>query len=721
MLLTVHDFKQRVRTDLFDLAEDLAVETGRGGPDERDSWFNSLPVLADLFDGLDLASAHLFFSGKGHSSLEYRIPGSASYADVILLGDLDDRPSVVILELKHWSTRDDSPGPVEGLINRHDGLYPHPSDQVAGYVEFVRRSHSAVDPQTNVVGAAIFTRRDSVDAYRKPPNGTLTTAFPCFSIGGHGADIAQAKLFLSKNIKTPNPAFAQRFQTGEFRQDARSILSAARTILESQTEGLVLLDHQRFALARCMALLQDALAEHGTHHKLTLVVKGPPGSGKSVVALKLWAHAVEALRSVKGSKHFVTTSESQADNWERTVDDIHGNADWLARRASSFQPIKGNEFASLLKKHQVQSGGRTAWRETLTALKDVGVKYSSERRKNSCALTVVDEAHALMNPEHKEVDPFSGIHVEQGPIGYHIIRCSRVSVFFLDPEQGFRDKENTSIDDLKAWSKELDSVFLEVADLSGTQFRCAGSVEYVDWVDALLANEPMDALVAKARRWYLRPSVLSVRDAGETPSAPATRGLDFRIFDDPLQMENALRARRADGHEVRLLASFAREWRSKKLTSTRQVTDQDYDFDIPVETSSGWISWRKLWNLKEGGFGYTAFVQAPVGSAMYGDPLSQVGCPYVVRGFDYGYVGLLWLSDLRAIDGHLAPDPRHVHETQLKLTKAAARRGDPGAAERLDTAVKQAYRILLTRGLKGIYLWFEDEATRRHVEATLGG
>jgi uncharacterized protein len=530
----------------------------------------------------------------------------------------------------------------------------------------------------------------------------------------------QAQAFLSKNIKAPNPAFARRFEMGEFRQDSQSILSAARTILSSTTKGLVLLDYQRFALARCMALLQDALAEKDSHRKLTLVVKGPPGSGKSVVALNLWAHAVEILGQVIGSKHFVTTSESQADNWERTIDQIHGNSDWLARRASSFQPIRGNEYGALLAKHKIQSGGRTAWRTTLKALQDLGVEYSAERRDSSCALTVVDEAHALMNPEHKEVDPFSGIHVEQGPIGYHIIRCSRVSVFFLDPQQGFRDKENTSIDDLKAWSVELDSKFIEVADLSGTQFRCAGSTEYVDWVEALLANAPATALVAKARRWHVRTSVLSVRDSGLPPSEARVRGLDFQIFDDPLQIEEALKTKLDERHEVRLLAPFARKWKSRKLTSIRQVNDDSYDFDIPVTTEAGSVRWRKLWNLKEGAFGYTAFVQAPVGSAMYANPLSQIGCPYVVRGFDYDYVGLLWLSDLRATNGRLVPDPIHIHETQLKSTKAAARRGEPGAAERLDTAVKQAYRILLTRGLKGIYIWFEDQATRRHVEAALG-
>ena len=85
------------------------------------------------------------------------------------------------------------------------------------------------------------------------------------------------------------------------------------------------------------------------------------------------------------------------------------------------------------------------------------------------------------------------------------------------------------------WSKELDSEFLEVADLPGTQFRCAGSAEYVDWVDALLANAPMDSLIAKARRWYPRPNVLADPDGGMPPIESPVRGLDFRIFDDPLQ------------------------------------------------------------------------------------------------------------------------------------------------------------------------------------------
>ena len=34
---------------------------------------------------------------------------------------------------------------------------------------------------------------------------------------------------------------------------------------------------------------------------------------------------------------------------------------------------------------------------------------------------------------------------------------------------------------------------------------------------------------------------------------------------------------------------------------------------------------------------------------------------------------------------------------------------------RLLKAVAQSYRILLTRAMKGVYLWVEDEETRRYL------
>lgn len=105
------------------------------------------------------------------------------------------------------------------------------------------------------------------------------------------------------------------------------------------------------------------------------------------------------------------------------------------------------------------------------------------------------------------------------------------------------------------------------------------------------------------------------------------------------------------------------------------------------------------------------------------DPLCEVGCPYAVRGFDFDYVGVLWLSDLKSREGRWIVDLEHVHETGLSRTrgKASKRRNDATARRRLMRALAQAYRILLTRGIRGVYLWFEDEETRARIESSSNG
>ena len=42
------------------------------------------------------------------------------------------------------------------------------------------------------------------------------------------------------------------------------------------------------------------------------------------------------------------------------------------------------------------------------------------------------------------------------------------------------------------------------------------------------------------------------------------------------------------------------------------------------------------------------------------------------------------------------------------------------AARELAEKVKQAYRIVLTRGLKGLFIWVKDDETRLHLRTSLG-
>ena len=70
-------------------------------------------------------------------------------------------------------------------------------------------------------------------------------------------------------------------------------------------------------------------------------------------------------------------------------------------------------------------------------------------------VSIVDEAHALINPEHIEGRGQFGFATAFGPQAYHIIRSSVITVFLLDPQQGFRERENTTVGDMRKMVRKV--------------------------------------------------------------------------------------------------------------------------------------------------------------------------------------------------------------------------------------------------------------------------
>jgi hypothetical protein len=315
----------------------------------------------------------------------------------------------------------------------------------------------------------------------------------------------------------------------------------------------------------------------------------------------------------------------------------------------------------------------------------------------------VDEAHALIDPTlpGKAGVPTAGWVHHAGPQAWHIIRSSRVSIFLRDGEQSFRDNETTTSARLKEFSNSRGCPPVETISLAGAQFRCGGSTEYMDWLDLLL----------------------DLKDSSDVGTSWRTRRggpLEFEVVDDPGRLDERLREKLEQGSSVRLLAPYSRKWVTKKLANPHDLPPEQRDFCIPYTRGGHDHVWARIWNYAPSE-DYTLFVQAPEGSRMAENPLCEVGCPYVVRGFDYDDAGILWLSDL-VWRGRWVAQPREVHETAWKNTVAAAKKERrPGeATEELLRKLKRAYRILLSRAIRGMFVWFEDDETRRHATGLLG-
>ena len=83
--------------------------------------------------------------------------------------------------------------------------------------------------------------------------------------------------------------------------------------------------------------------------------------------------------------------------------------------------------------------------------------------------------------------------------------------------------------------------------------------------------------------------------------------------------------------------------------------------------------------------------------------LDQIGCVYTAQGFEFDYAGVIFGRDLR------------YDFDRQEWIGDKAESGDPVVkrAKNFTDLIKNTYRVLLSRGMKGCYVFFEDKDTER--------
>lgn len=730
MLYTVREFCCYVQDDLNGLIDEVAGITRYVSDEEKKAYAGSYPVVASM---LAQAMKRQPAIGDAHISttellLEYKLPAASAWCDLVLLGaNAENRKEVIIVELKNYQkNQDDAPGSYEGLMMHKGSVIKHPADQVKGYTEYCRRFHSVVlDEGAEVNGCVYFTQPIDLQPYRLAPNDRLTAEYPMYNTESFDC-LAE---YVTAKICKGDEAFAASFVNGFYKQDRNILRQVAENLSANSAtvRPFVLLDEQRLGFNLVMQTLEQRVKDG---KKEVIVVQGPPGSGKSAVAINLWIESVMKYSKEKdcGNIVFVTTSSSQSDNWKMTFDKYGKkyHASQVVLKISSFNPgfneAKVKQmiypyFAEKEEKYVLSHKDRRLnikyFREYLQYILDNHLEKNYKR--NLHFMSVVDEAHALINPTKEDFrsSNFCGWCCSMGPEAFHVINESQISVFFTDGKQSFRDNETTTIEDIKAWAEELGAHFSSVS-LDGMQFRCAGSYEYVDWVENLFSEHPLHNVTKWADKFKVK------------------------VVDFPSEMEDDIRQYVNQGNaSCRLMSSYTRKWIS---TANDEMHSKLSEHDFVLDDKEG-SKWKKYWNS---GKHYDIYVQGSRGTMMNTDPLSEIGCPYVVRGFDYDYVGLLWLEDIIVRNGEWCLNLDYIEEKGFKSDKVKAKealklakkhgkyRGKVSGIipSKLDgfpavnmffNAVTQAYRILLTRAIKGVTIYIKDEETRAYVRKLLKG
>lgn len=286
-------------------------------------------------------------------------------------------------------------------------------------------------------------------------------------------------------------------------------------------------------------------------------------------------------------------------------------------------------------------------------------------QRNEIDVLLCDEAHrirASSNHRFTRRDRKSDrAQVEE------IVSAAKVSVFFVDDQQVVRPNEiGTS------------SLFREVANRHGcvlhervlqAQFRCAGSDGFINWID----------------------NTLGIRRTANVLFDQAQETFEFGIVDSPQALDAMIRHKAGEGHSARLVAGYCWPW-SNQLASDGQLRN---------DVSLG--EFQRPWNARPDMTGLPSGV--PKANYWAYDPagLDQVGCIYTAQGFEFDYVGVIWGCDLRFDPGigDWMGDKARSQDRSVR-----------NAGDGFLGLLKNTYRVLMSRGMKGCYVYFEDEATR---------
>lgn len=251
-----------------------------------------------------------------------------------------------------------------------------------------------------------------------------------------------------------------------------------------------------------------------------------------------------------------------------------------------------------------------------------------------------------------------------------LLRAAKTTVFLIDDLQTVRPGEIGSSDEIRAAADRMQRPLVE-HELE-MQFRCGGSDAFVGWVEDLLD---------------IRRSPFGLWDPNEE--------FAFDVLDSPEELDAMIRSRAQEGLSARLMAGFCWPWSNPREDGTLED-------DVVVG------SWRRPWNARaESGRLARGIPKSDLWAIEPGG-IDQVGCIYTAQGFEFDYAGIIWGNDLvwRPRDGWIA----QAGESYDSVVKRAAKDGPMFLA-----LLKQTYRVLLTRGLRGCYVHFTDEQTRDFV------
>lgn len=360
--------------------------------------------------------------------------------------------------------------------------------------------------------------------------------------------------------------------------------------------------------------------------------------------------------------------KSQKDGKKRTI--IVEGGPGTGKSVIAVQLLVGltkkNQFVQYVSKNQAPRNVYKAKLKGTVKLSSVDNMFRGSASyvhvgKDQINTLIVDEAHRLEERSQYTKKTGNENQIKE------IINASKCSVFFIDESQRVTMSDIGSVDEIKKWAKVESSEITQLKLLS--QFRCNGSDGYLAWVDNTLEIQPT--------------ANYNLEDID----------YDIRVLDSPLEVRELIIEKNKINHRSRMLAGYCWDWIRDGKNNSKVHDIKIGDFEMS-------------WNL-----GNSIF-------ALDETSIDEIGCIHTSQGLEFDYVGLIIGDDMRYEDHHIVTDAskRAKTDQSMKGIKKLDKQDHCKAEEKADEIIKNTYRTLMTRGMKGCYIYCTDQNLRNYLK-----
>lgn len=278
---------------------------------------------------------------------------------------------------------------------------------------------------------------------------------------------------------------------------------------------------------------------------------------------------------------------------------------------------------------------------------------------------IVDEAHRL----NEKSGMFKNLGENQIK---EIIDSAKCSIFFIDEDQKVTWHDIGKKEEIEKWANKADA---QITNLKlESQFRCNGSDGYLSWLD----------------------NVLGIEDTANS----TLEGIDydFRVIDSPIELRDLIFDKNKIANRARLVAGYCWDWISKKNKALNDIVIAEYDFGMK-------------WNLASDG---NVWIISPYS-------VNEVGCIHTCQGLEVDYIGVIVGDDFVVRNGEVVtnPEKRAKTDASLKGYKKESKENPEATRVQADAIIKNTYRTLMTRGMKGCYVYFVDKETENYFKSRI--